>query len=99
MLAVNYRYLIVVSLAIALLGCSGRSETFIVREQAYRANNRGVAKLEQFEYTSAAEAFRESLAIDDTLNIARFNLALAFCVESSPKKLKTTLEKLNSIGS
>ena len=78
MLAVNYRYLIVVLLAIALLGCSGRSETFVVREQAYRANNRGVAKLEQFEYTSAAEAFRESLAIDDTLNIARFNLALAF---------------------
>ena len=78
MLSVNSRYPAVIFLAIVVLSCGRSSEMFVVREQAYRANNRGVAKLEQFEYASAAEAFRESLVIDDTLNIARFNLALAF---------------------
>ena len=32
------------------------------RERAYRANNRGVALLEQFKYPEAAAAFREALA-------------------------------------
>ena len=61
-----------------------------VREAAYRANNRGIARLEQFDYPAAASAFREALDLDtsadsaagaaapsDTLPIARLNLALA----------------------
>src|SRR5215470_11130820 len=47
------------------------------REDAYRANNRGVALLEQFRPGDAAEAFRQALAKDPTLAIARVNLAIA----------------------
>jgi Tfp pilus assembly protein PilF len=50
---------------------------FGVREDAYRANNRGVALLEQFRPADAAEAFREALKIDPSLAIARANLAIA----------------------
>ena len=54
---------------------------FLEGEEAYRANNRGVALLEQFDYASAAEAFREALAIDETLGIARANLGLALFLD------------------
>ena len=47
------------------------------RERAYRANNAGVAALEQFNYQDAAERFREALALGPDLAIARANLALA----------------------
>ncbi len=47
------------------------------REQAYAANNVGVALLEQLNYADAAGAFRKALSIDATLAIARVNLALA----------------------
>src|SRR5436190_7261106 len=46
-------------------------------ESAYRASNRGVARLEQFDYDAAAEAFREALKIEPTLAVARANLAIA----------------------
>ncbi len=46
-------------------------------ENAYRANNRGVALLEQFNYDGAAVAFREALKIAPALGIARVNLAIA----------------------
>ncbi len=46
-------------------------------EGAYRANNRGVALLEQFNYDGAATAFREALKIAPDLGIARVNLAIA----------------------
>ena len=48
-----------------------------VREDAYRANNRGVALLEQFRPGDAAEAFRQALSTDPSLAIARANLAIA----------------------
>ena len=47
------------------------------RERGYRANNRGVASLEQFDYDAAARAFREALQIAPALHIARVNLAIA----------------------
>src|SRR5262249_1031004 len=46
-------------------------------ERAYRANNRGVAYLEQYDYPSAAGAFRESLAIEPSLAPAHLGLATA----------------------
>ena len=46
-------------------------------ESAYRANNRGVALLEQFNYDGAAAAFREALKIAPDLGMARVNLAIA----------------------
>jgi tetratricopeptide (TPR) repeat protein len=51
------------------------------RERAYRANNVGVALLEQLKYPDAAEAFRGAVAIDGTFGIARLNLALALLSE------------------
>jgi tetratricopeptide (TPR) repeat protein len=48
-----------------------------VIEDAYRANNVGVARLEQFDYTAAAEAFRTALRLSPSLALARVNLAIA----------------------
>jgi tetratricopeptide (TPR) repeat protein len=47
------------------------------REAAYRANNLGVAMLEQFHPAEAAAAFRRALALDPKLGLARINLAIA----------------------
>jgi Tfp pilus assembly protein PilF len=46
-------------------------------ERAYRASNLGIARLEQFDYAAAAEAFREALRIEPSLSAARLNLAIA----------------------
>jgi tetratricopeptide (TPR) repeat protein len=47
------------------------------REEAYRANNIGVALLEQFKHKEGAEAFKKALKIDPKLNLARINLSIA----------------------
>jgi cytochrome c-type biogenesis protein CcmH/NrfG len=47
------------------------------REDAYRANNIGVALLEQFKHKEAADAFRNALKIEPKLNLARINLSIA----------------------
>ncbi len=47
------------------------------REEAYRANNLGVALLEQFKHREGADAFRRALALDPKLALARTNLAIA----------------------
>lgn len=47
------------------------------REDAYRANNIGVALLEQFNFKEAAAEFRRALKIEPTLALARVNLAIA----------------------
>src|SRR5689334_14003677 len=47
------------------------------REEAYRANNLGVALLEQFTPKPAVEKFRRALEIDPQLSIARVNLSIA----------------------
>ncbi|HYJ84662.1 MAG TPA: FG-GAP-like repeat-containing protein, partial [Pyrinomonadaceae bacterium] len=47
------------------------------REDAYRANNIGVALLEQFKHKEAAESFKNALKIDPKLNLARVNLSIA----------------------
>ena len=46
-------------------------------EAAYRANNRGVALLEQFSYDQAALAFRDALRLAPSLDAAQLNLAIA----------------------
>ena len=48
------------------------------REDAYRANNLGVALLEQFNPKQAVEKFRKALEIDPQLSIAHVNLSSAF---------------------
>src|SRR5688572_15347330 len=47
------------------------------REEAYRANNTGVALLEQFKHKEAADAFRRALQLDPGLTLARINLGIA----------------------
>ncbi len=51
------------------------------RERAYRANNVGVALLEQLNYPEAAVAFRGALGIDASLAIGHLNLSLALMYE------------------
>ncbi|HKY28629.1 MAG TPA: FG-GAP-like repeat-containing protein [Pyrinomonadaceae bacterium] len=48
-----------------------------VREEAYRANNIGVALLEQFKHKEAADTFRRALQLEPTLTLARINLGIA----------------------
>ncbi len=64
--------LLVVSVTWLIKGQSGAP-----REDAYRHNNLGVAHLERYDFRAAAGAFRQALAIDPTLTIARLNLAIA----------------------
>ena len=47
------------------------------RENAYRANNIGVARLEQFDYKAAAAAFQQALEFDPQMKLAQINLAIA----------------------
>jgi cytochrome c-type biogenesis protein CcmH/NrfG len=61
----------------ALQQPGGRGSKPVDLENAYRANNRGVALLEQFNYDGAATAFRDALKVSPDLAIARANLAIA----------------------
>jgi Flp pilus assembly protein TadD len=47
------------------------------REAAYRANNRGVALMEQDAFADAARTFREALTTEPGLRLATINLATA----------------------
>src|SRR5688500_4123148 len=47
------------------------------REDAYRANNLGVALLEQFKHKEAADAFKRALQLEPGLALARINLGIA----------------------
>lgn len=62
------------------------------REEAYRANNIGVALLEQFKYKEAAAEFRRALKLEPSLSLARVNLAIALYnipeIEESLRELK-----------
>ena len=62
---------------ISLISCGAEQTNPDRSEDAYRANNHGVALLEQFDYQGAAESFREASALDATLGIAHLNLAVA----------------------
>ena len=56
---------------------SGETTAAQRREAAYRANNRGVALMEQDAFADAARAFRDALTTDPDLRLARINLAIA----------------------
>ncbi len=54
------------------------------REDAYRANNIGVTRLEQFDFDAAATSFRRALSLDPQLAIARLNLGIALLYGGNP---------------
>ena len=62
---------------ISLISCGGEQTNPDRSEDAYRANNHGVALLEQFDYQGAAESFREASALNAALGTAHLNLAVA----------------------
>src|SRR6185503_16546905 len=66
-------------LALSLLVAHLQTETPKpnAREEAYRANNIGVALLEQFKHKEAADAFRRALQLEPGLVTARINLGIA----------------------
>jgi tetratricopeptide (TPR) repeat protein len=55
----------------------GTAAAATAREAAYRANNLGVALLEQYKYREGAEAFTRALQLDPKLALARMNLSIA----------------------
>jgi tetratricopeptide (TPR) repeat protein len=55
----------------------GQADRATSHEDAYRANNIGVALLEQFNYSAAVESFRKALRLHPSLITARVNLAIA----------------------
>lgn len=72
----------IISIGILAATFNGISQTQIqspaaAREEAYRANNVGVALLEQFKYKEAAVEFRRALKLYPSLGLARVNLAIA----------------------
>jgi tetratricopeptide (TPR) repeat protein len=78
--------IILLSLLAATLSLTGKTSARLQaqtasalerREDAYRANNIGVALLEQFKYREGADAFRRALQLDPKLALARINLAIA----------------------
>ncbi|MGH9312515.1 MAG: FG-GAP-like repeat-containing protein [Vicinamibacterales bacterium] len=71
------RALAVVGCGIALAAGALFQQSAQSVEDAYRANNLGVARLEQFDYPAAAAAFRQALEQQPDLTFARVNLAIA----------------------
>ena len=65
------------ALAVTAFSCGRGAASFETRERAFRANNLGVAALEQFRYPEAAGEFRDALRLDPSLGMAHVNLALA----------------------
>ena len=62
------------------------------RENAYRANNIGVARLEQYDFPAAIAAFRRALEIDPALALARLNLGIALFYGGEPEAARKELE-------
>jgi tetratricopeptide (TPR) repeat protein len=63
------------------------------REDAYRANNLGVALLEQFNPKQAVDKFRRALELDPQLAIARVNLSIALFYAADVDEALTEAKK------
>ncbi len=72
-------------------GFGNGSAAFEKREEAYRANNLGVALLEQFKHNEAAVEFRRALSLEPKLKMAQINLAIALF--NSNGNIEETLEE------
>jgi cytochrome c-type biogenesis protein CcmH/NrfG len=87
----GFLLLAAVAIAAALAGAA-QQKTTATREEAYRANNIGVARLEQADFAAATAAFRRALSIDPSLAIARLNLGIALFNEANREQARAELE-------
>lgn len=62
-------------------------------EAAYRANNLGVARMEQYDFAGAEASFRRSLALAPALPIPRLNLGLALFYAGRHEQARAELER------
>src|SRR4026209_380961 len=62
------------------------------REDAYRANNIGIALLEQFKHKEAADAFRRALQLDPGLVTGRINPGIALFTVPAPPAAQKELQ-------
>lgn len=67
---------------------SVNTDPFIVSEDAYRANNIGVALLEQYKHKEAVEQFEKALRLKPDLALAKVNLAIALYNAQDLKRAK-----------
>ena len=72
------------------------SAAVAARESAYRANNVGVARLEQYDFPAAAAAFRRALEVDPALSLARLNLGIALFYAGEQEAARKELEAARS---
>jgi tetratricopeptide (TPR) repeat protein len=72
---------------------SGNAFTVDQRELAYRANNLGVALLEQFKAKDAVDSFTRALQLQPDLLIARINLSIALYYLPDSASAKREAEK------
>ena len=88
------RRLAVFTFAIGLLVAVTRAQQppAAARENAYRANNIGVAWLEQYNFANAAASFRDALRLDPSLAIARLNLGIALFYGGDATAARSELE-------
>jgi len=79
----------------ALAGGATTSDqsAFEKRETAYRANNIGVALLEQYKPKDAAQSFERALTIDPNLLLAQINLSIALYYVPDNEGAKRAAEK------
>jgi tetratricopeptide (TPR) repeat protein len=92
----NVWFLAAAGLAVAMYAGgqgSAQQKGVATREEAYRANNVGVARLEQADFGAAVTAFQRALEIDPALAIARLNLGIALFNAGDREKARVELEQ------
>lgn len=70
-------WLLILCLLIFSTSLFAQKSSFAIRENSYRANNKGVSFLEQFKFDEAEKEFRRSLTIEPNLKLAKINLIIA----------------------
>jgi tetratricopeptide (TPR) repeat protein len=71
---------------------NAQSRALTVREDAYRANNLGVAYLEQYNFGAASAQFKQALQLEPGLAIARLNLGIALFYSGDADAARRELE-------
>jgi len=82
--------------ALAVLGwplLAQQGRTAAPSEAAYRANNVGVAQLEQYDFAGAEMSFRRALALAPSLATARLNLGIALFYAGQPQRASAELTR------